>query len=122
MGLRRARELVALMAREFQPYGATWAELMHKSGIPPTSYKQAFNWATEMKWFVGGGKQGAAYNLNPDGCWRAALFPGPIGPECNPETETNGPSADLVRTLDKAERHLALISAAIADIDQKKRN
>jgi hypothetical protein len=51
-----------------------------------------------------------------------ALFPGPIGREFNPETETNGPSADLVRTLDKAERHLALISAAIADIDQKKWN
>ena len=38
MGLRRARELVVLMAKEFQPYGATWAELMHKSGSKPTSY------------------------------------------------------------------------------------
>jgi hypothetical protein len=28
MSLRRARELVVLMVREFQPYGATWAELM----------------------------------------------------------------------------------------------
>ena len=122
MALRRARQLVVLMAKEFQPYGATWAELKNKSGIPPTSYKRAFNRATEMKWFVGGGKQGAAYNLNPDGCWRAALFPGPIGPEFNPETETNGPNADPVRTLDKADSHLALMSEAIQYVDQKKRS
>ena len=37
----RARELVVLMAKEFQPYGATWAELMHKSGLKPTAYKRA---------------------------------------------------------------------------------
>jgi len=26
MGLRRARQLVVLMAKEFQPYGATWSK------------------------------------------------------------------------------------------------
>ena len=71
--MRTARKLAALMVREFQPYGATWAELKNKSGMAPTTYKRAFKWATERKWFVGGGKQGAAYYLNRDGCWRAAL-------------------------------------------------
>ena len=109
MGLRRARELVALMAREFQPYGATWAELKRKSGIPPTSYKRAFNFATERKWFVGGGKQGAAYNLNPDGCWRAALGPA-----------QSGPSSDPVRTLGEVDSRLTTMSEAIQHVDQKK--
>jgi hypothetical protein len=49
------------------------------------------------------------------------LFPGPIGPEFNPETETNGLSADPVRTLDpKVDSHLATISEAIQYVDQKK--
>jgi hypothetical protein len=115
MGLRRARELVVLMAKEFQPYGATWAELMHKSGSKPTSYKRAFNWAMGKKWFVGGGKQGAAYYLNPDGCWRAA--PGPA---------SSGPSSDPVRTLDsnssKIDSIVVLASEAIRYADQKKRS
>ena len=113
MGLRRARELVVLMAKEFQPYGATWAELMHKSGIKPTSYKRAFNWAADRKWFVGGGKQGAAYYLNPDGCWRAALGPA-----------QSGPSSDPVRTLGSSSSNIdsvvALASEAIRFADRKK--
>jgi hypothetical protein len=113
MGLRRARELVVLMAKEFQPYGATWAELMHKSGSKPTSYKRAFNWAVDRKWFVGGGEQGAAYYLNPDGCWRAALGPA-----------QSGPSSDPVRTLDsnsnKIDSVVALASEAIRFVDRKK--
>jgi hypothetical protein len=74
MALRTARQLVVLMAKEFQ-YGATWGELHKKSGLKPTAYKRAFNFATERKWLVGGGKQGVPYYLNPDGCWRAALDP-----------------------------------------------
>jgi hypothetical protein len=52
--------------------------------------------------------------------WSRALFPGPIAPNVNPETETDGPSSDLVRTLDKADSHLAAISEAIQHVDQKK--
>ena len=63
--MRTARKLVVLMVEEFQPYGATWAELMHESGMKPTAYKRAFNFATERKWFVGGGGQGKPYYLNP---------------------------------------------------------
>ena len=121
MGLRGARQLVVLMATEFQSYGATWGELRDKSGLKPTSYKRAFNWATGMKWLVGGGRQGKAYHLNPDGCWRAALSPAThVGPSFDPETETNGPSSDLVRTLGKVDGHLATISEAIQHVDQKK--
>jgi len=114
MGLRRARELVVLMAKEFQPYGATWAELMHKSGSKPTSYKRAFNWAVDRKWFVGGGKRGELYYLNPDGCWRAALGPA-----------QSGPNADPIRTLDphsNIDSVVALASEAIRYADQKKRS
>ena len=128
MGLRRARELVVLMVKEFQPYGATWAELMHKSGSKPTSYKRAFNYATEKKWFVGGGKQGAPYNLNPDGSWKAALgvdrAVASVKSNLHTETETDGPSSDPVRTLDSDSSNIdsivALASEAIRYVDQKK--
>ena len=134
MGLRRARELVVLMVREFQPYGATWAELMHKSGLKPTAYKRAFNFATERKWFVGGGGQGKPYYLNPDGSWRAALGPAyagadkgmnvdPVGTNLQSETWPSGPSSVVVQTLDpnsKIDRIVALASDAIRYVDQKK--
>ena len=123
MGLRRARELVVLMAKEFQPYGATWAELMHKSGLKPTAYKRAFNFAMERRWFVGGGGQGKPYYLNPDGCWRSALGPTqePLysrvaGPGLQPETWSSGPSSDVVQTLEpdsKIDRISALASESI---------
>ena len=120
MGLRRARELVVLMAREFQPYGATWAELMHKSGLKPTAYKRAFNFATERNWFVGGGGQGKPYCLNPNGCWRAALGPGFLtrSSESNLQLKTwsSGLSSDPVQTLDpnsKIDGVVALASEAI---------
>jgi hypothetical protein len=116
MGLRRARELVVLMVREFQPYGATWAELMHKSGLKPTAYKRAFNYATGQKWFVGGGGQGKPYYLNRDGCWRAALGPvflsSPVGPDVQSETRSGGLSSDAVQTLN-ADSIVALASEAI---------
>ena len=136
MGLRRARELVVLMAKEFQPYGATWAELMHKSGLKPTAYKRAFNFATERNWLVGGGGQGKPYCLNSDGCWRAALGPAyagpdkgvnvdPVGPSLQPETWPGGPSSAPVQTLgpnSKIDRIVALASEAIRYVDQKKRD
>jgi len=130
MGLRRARELVVLMAKEFQPYGATWAELKHKSGSKPTSYKRAFNLAIARKWFVGGGKQGAPYNLNPDGSWKAALgvdtAVASAKSNFHTETETDGPSSDLVRTSDSSSSNIdsvvALTSEAIRYADQKKRS
>src|SRR6516165_8315237 len=127
MGLRRARELVALMVNEFQPYGATWAELQKKSGLKPTAYKRAFNFATERNWFVGGGGQGKPYCLNPNGCWRAALGPwfltGSSESNLQPETWSGGPSSDPVQTLDpnsKIDSVVALASEAIRYVDQKK--
>jgi hypothetical protein len=116
MGLRRARELVALMVKE--PYGATWAELMHKSGLKPTAYKRAFNFATERKWLVGGGGQGKPYFLNPDGSWRAALglYLRVAGPSLQPETWSSGPGSDVVQTLDPdstVDRIITLASEAI---------
>ena len=118
MGLRRARELVALMVNEFQPYGATWAELQKKSGLKPTAYKRAFNFATDSKWFVGGGGQGKPYFLNPDGSWRAALglYLRVAGPSLQPETWSNGPGSDVVQTLDpdsRVDRIITLASEAI---------
>ena len=128
MGLRRARELVVLMVKEFQPYGATWAELMHKSGLKPTAYKRAFNFAMERKWFVGGGKRGEPYYLNPDGSWRAALGPAyrsadPSESNLHPDIGSGGPNAALIQTLDpnsKIDRIVALASDAIRYVDQKK--
>jgi hypothetical protein len=133
MGLRTARQLAVLMVTEFQPYGATWAELMHKSRMTRPSYKRAFNRAKAMKWFVGGGKQGAPYYLNPDGCWKAALEPPRSAPphsvstksSFHPETRDSEPSLSLTQTLDadsKADRLLALTSAAMQHINQKKRS
>ena len=128
MGLRRARELVVLMAKEFQPYGATWAELKHKSGSKPTSYKRAFNLAIARKWFVGGGKRGELYCLNPDGSWRAALGPlnrAGIGSNSHSDVRSGEPNVDPIRTLDpdsKIDSVVALASEAIRYVDQKKRN
>jgi hypothetical protein len=129
VSLRRARELVVLMAKEFQPYGATWAELMHKSGLKPTAYKRAFNFATERNWFVGGGRRGELYYLNPDGSWRAALGPtyvkGPSESNLPPELGLSGPNADPIQTLDpnsKIDSVVALASEAIRYVDQKKRS
>jgi hypothetical protein len=118
MGLRRARELVVLMVNEFQPYGATWAELQKKSGLKPTAYKRAFNFATDRKWFLGGGGQGKPYFLNPDGSWRAALglYSRVAGPSLQPETWSSGPSSDVVQTLDpdsRVDRFITLASEAI---------
>jgi hypothetical protein len=78
MGLRRARELVVLMVREFQPSsfqpgGATWAELMKKSGMKESTYQRALDWCTDHEWFVGGGGRDFRYDLNPDGKWKAAF-------------------------------------------------
>ena len=65
MGLRTARKLTVLMVAEFQPYGATWAELKKKSGMTRPSFKRAFNRAKEMKWFIGGGGQGTWHEAEP---------------------------------------------------------
>jgi len=94
------------------------------------SYKRAFNRAKEMKWFVGGGGQGKPYYLNPDGCWRAALVPprssiGSVESCRHPETGDNEPGPNPARTEDpdsKLDRLLALTSAAIQHVNQKKRS
>jgi hypothetical protein len=114
------------MAKEFQPYGATWAELMHKSGSKPASYKRAINLAIARKWFVGGGKRGEAYHLNPDGSWRAALGPFNrvgIEPHSHSDVRSGEPNVDPIRTLDpdrKIDSIVALASEAIRYVDQKK--
>jgi len=130
MGLRTARKLTVLMVAEFQPYGATWAELKKKSGMTRPSYKRAFNRAKEMKWFVGGGGQGKPYYLNPDGCWRAALEPAgssvsSVKSNLHPEARDSEPGLNPVRASDatsKVDRIVALASEAIRYVDQKKRN
>jgi hypothetical protein len=72
-----------------------------------------------------------AGGANPDGSWRAALgavlgsdsFTDRGGPSFDPETATSGPGLGQVRTgHDEADRHLALMSEAIAHVDQKKRS
>ena len=132
MAVRRARQLVVLMATEFQSYGATWGELKKKSGMARTTFKRGFNWATERKWFVGGGGQNKPFFLNPDGSWRRALDPdgvGPrfslsnhgAGPNSDPEAMTSGPgSAPAWTGNEKVDSHLATISEAIQHVDQKK--
>jgi hypothetical protein len=118
---------MVLMTKEFQPHGATWSELQKKSGLKPTAYKSAFNFATDRKWLVGGGKRGELYCLNPDGSWRAALVPSTlaarIGSGVHPEVRSVRPDADLNQTLDpnsKIDRIVALASEAIRYVDQKK--
>ena len=106
---RPARTLVELMVKDFQPNGATWTRLKDKSGMSPTSFKRAFNWATDAEWFVGGGKKGQPYNLNPNGCWRAAISASgpelgprahpyrgvdPMDPNLDPAIRSNGPNLD----------------------------
>jgi len=114
MGLRRARELVRLMATEFQPYGATWAELKNKSGMARTTFKRGFDFAKDRNWFVGGGGQNKPFFLNPDGSWRRALNPDRVGPSLAPETVTGGPSSVPAWTGDsKIDRIIALASEAI---------
>ncbi len=65
---RHAKKLVRLMFEEF-PDGGTSGELERASGMSNSTFKRALAWAKNEKWFVGGGGQGARYNLNPDGCW-----------------------------------------------------
>jgi len=65
-----ARELVELMVKEFQPSsfrpsGATWAELMRKSGMKETTYQRALDWCTDHERFVGGGGRNLRDDLNP---------------------------------------------------------
>ena len=114
MGLRRARQLVVLMAKEFQPYGATWAQLKNKSGMARTTFKRGFDFAKDRNWFVGGGGQNKPFFLNPDGSWRRALNPDRVGPSLAPETVTGGPSSVPAWTGDsKIDRIIALASEAI---------
>ena len=122
MTLRRARQLVVLMGGEFQPYGATWAELKNKSGMARTTFKRGFNWATERKWFVGGGGQNKPFFLNPDGSWRRALDPDGVGTNFNSAIGTGGPGSGPAWTGDeKVDSHLALMSEAIQQVDQNQK-
>jgi hypothetical protein len=115
------------MAKEFQPHGATWAQLKNKSGMARTTFKRGFNLAKEKKWFVGGGEQNKPFFLNADGSWREAL----LGPDGS-DTDAVGlaePSSDIEIGTDEpsgpspeAESHLALMSEAIAHVDQKRRS
>ena len=114
-----ANELVGLMVKEFQPGafrlgGATWAELMRKSGMKESTYQRALDWCIDHEWFVGGGGRNLKYDLNPDGSWRRALNPDRVGPSLAPETVTGGPSSVPAWTGDsKIDRIIALASEAI---------
>jgi hypothetical protein len=127
MSLRRARELVVLMAKEFQPSsfrpsGATWAELMKKSGMKESTYQRALDWCIDHEWLVGGGGRDLRYDLNSNGKWKAAfqssrsLPPGAEAMEVkkSPSVEVNwglsgGDSNDSI---------VALVSDAIRQVDK----
>jgi hypothetical protein len=116
------------MAKEFQPYGATYSELQKKSGLKRTAYQRALNFARDRKWLVGGGKQGAPYYLNPDGCWRAAMDASrlsvncggdsvaPVRPSMHPETGPSGSGSGAVEI--KIDAIVALTSNAILHVDK----
>ena len=108
------------MVKEFQPSsfrpgGATWAGLMKKSGMKESTYQRALAWCTEHEWLVGGGGRNLKYNLNSDGNWKAA-FESPQS-SSSPSMEANW---GLVGGDSKVDSHLALISEAIQDVDEKK--
>jgi hypothetical protein len=117
-----ANELVGLMVKEFQPGafrlgGATWAELMRKSGMKESTYQRALDWCIDHEWFVGGGGRNLKYDLNPDGKWQEA-FRSP-SPDAEAAEVKKSPSVEGSRGLDEGD--LALISEALQHIDQKKR-
>ena len=118
-----ARGLVELVFKEFQPRGATWAQLMKKSGMKETTYQRALDWCTDHEWLVGGGGRNLKYNLNPDGKWKEA-FRSSIREEMKAMEAKKSPSSKASWGLgsgdDKVDRHLALISEAIHDVDEKK--
>jgi hypothetical protein len=139
---RHAQKLVALMAKEFQPQGATFRQLERKAGMGNSTYKRAFNTATAMKWFVGGGARGLPYNLNPNGNWKVGI--GSKGPphrgvdptwtlSSGPPQVQGGPDLDLTQSescndpeinegdSDKFDRLLALTSQAIRHVDDGKK-
>jgi len=110
------------MVKEFQPTsfrlgGATWAELMKKSGMKETTYQRALDWCIDHEWFVGGGGRNLKYDLNPDGKWQEA-FRSP-SPDAEAAEVKKSPSVEGSRGLDEGD--LALISEALQHIDQKKR-
>src|SRR6516164_10488143 len=77
-----ARRLVELMVKEFQPSsfrpgGATWAQLMKKSGMKESTFQRALDWCTDHEWFVGGGGRNLKYDLNPNGKWKEAFQASP---------------------------------------------
>jgi hypothetical protein len=108
---------------DFRPGGATWAGLMKRSGMKESTYQRALDWCTDHQWFVGGGGRNLKYHLNPDGKWKAA-FRSPLSPAVEAIEVKKSPSLEanwrLVRGDEKIDRHLALISEAIHDVDEKK--
>jgi len=114
-----ARRLVELMVKEFQPSsfrpgGATWAELMKKSGMKETTYQRALDWCTDHEWFVGGGGRNLRYDLNPNGKWKAAFQS--LSPDAEAMEVKKSPSVEVSWGLvgrDSSDSIVALASEAI---------
>jgi hypothetical protein len=70
---RNARTLVDVFARCF-PDGVTCEDLRRQfeidTGFKRQTFYNAFAYAKERLWVVGGGANGAYCTLNPDGCWK----------------------------------------------------
>jgi len=114
-----ARRLVELMVKEFQPSsfrpgGATWAELMKKSGMKESTYQRALDWCTDHEWFVGGGGRNLRYDLNPNGKWKAAFQS--LSPDAEAMEVKKSPSVEVSWGLvgrDSSDSIVALASEAI---------
>ena len=114
-----ARRLVELMVKEFQPSsfrpgGATWAELMKKSGMKESTYQRALDWCTDHEWFVGGGGRNLRYDLNPNGKWKAAFQS--LSPDAEAMEVKKSPSVEVSWGLgggNSSDSIVALASEAI---------
>jgi hypothetical protein len=71
------------------------------------------------QWIVGGGGKGRRYSLNPNGCWKEALQDYSIS-AIEQAGSISNQSAGPIMEQCWTDSHLALISEAIQDIDQKK--
>jgi hypothetical protein len=105
------------MAKEFQPYGATWAELKNKSGMARMTFKRGFNFAKERNWLVGGGGRNKPFFLNPDGSWRVSLDPDRVGPSIEIGTSDPDPVPSWTGNS-KLDRIITLASEVIRHVDK----
>src|SRR6516165_6878596 len=113
-----ARGLVELMVKEFQPTsfrlgGATWAELMKKSGMKETTYQRALDWCIDHEWFVGGGGRNLKYDLNPNGKWKAAFQSSrSLSPDAEATEVKKSPSVEVTWGLAEGNSNDSIVALA----------